>query len=290
MDTKRALRLVREIKDSGCLAIEWTGGGEVTAHKDHERILQSSVDAGLSNALVSNGLKWSDYFIDEILTKFSWVRVSIDAGTAETFSKTRQTPLSSFDKVREHTTKLGSAIRRFNSKCVLGTGYVVTPDNWQELVEGVRISKSTGARYVRLAAMFSNEGVEPYKPIFSDIKKLIGEAQALYEDDSFRVIDLFRERIQDLMDGKPEYSGCPKMWFNTYVADDLWIYKCCVTSFSKWGRLTSIKDQTFSEAWKEAADIMNKHDSRACPPCQFNTGNRAALYMMQSNPVHIEWP
>ena len=290
MDTERALRLVQEVKDAGCLSVEWTGGGEVTAHKDHERILQSSIDAGLLNALVSNGLKWSPNLIKNILPKFDWVRVSIDAGTAETFARTRQTPETSFGRVLLHTTQLATEIAAQDSECVLGTGYVVTPENWQELVEGVRLAKLTGAKYVRLAAMFSNDGTKPYEPIFADIKRLIGEAQEKYECDTFKVVDLFRERIQDLMDGKPEYTGCPKMWFNTYVADDLWIYKCCVTSFSKWGRLTSIKDQTFGEAWKEALPLMQNHDSHGCPPCQFNLGNRAALYMLNAKPPHVEWP
>lgn len=290
METDRAMRLVQEISAAGCLSIEWTGGGEPTAHKDHEAIFQSSVDIGLLNALVSNGLSWSPRLIRDILPKFSWVRVSIDAGTAETFAQTRQTPLTSFGRVIKHTTELGEAIAAQNSQCVLGTGYVVTVDNWKELVDGVRISRETGARYVRLAAMFSNEGTKPYTEIYAAIKDLIGEARQLYECDSFRIIDLFRERIQDLADGTPEYSGCPKMWYNTYVADDLNIYKCCVTSFSKWGIIGSIKDKTFGEAWTEALPIMQKHDSRGCPPCQFNASNRSALYIMQEKPQHIEWP
>jgi hypothetical protein len=218
------------------------------------------------------------------------VRVSIDAGTAETFSEMRQTPLSSFGRVTLHTAQLAGAIARTDSKCVLGTGYVVTVDNWKELLEGVRISKATGARYIRLAAMFSTEGTKPYEPIFRDIKALIEEAKDRYEDATFSVVDLFRERIRDLMDGTPDYSACPKMRYNTYVADDLWIYKCCVTSFSKWGRLTSVANQTFGDAWREAAPLLDGHDSRGCPPCQFNSGNRSALYTLNPNPPHIEWP
>ena len=290
MDTDRALRLVKEVKDAGCLAVEWTGGGEPTAHKAHEQIFEASLDAGLDNALVSNGLSWSPHLIREILPRFSWVRVSIDAGTARTFAETRQTPLSSFGRVVAHTTTLAEVIQASKSGCILGAGYVVTPENWHELTEGIRIAKSTGVRYVRLSAMFSTEGIEPYRDIYDKIKALIVSAQQLYQDDNFKVVDLFRERWQDLMDGTPEYSGCPKMWYNTYVADDLWIYKCCVTAFSKWGRLTSIKDQTFGEAWREAAPMMRGHDSHGCPPCQFNSANRAALYMMDGKPPHIRWP
>lgn len=290
MDTDRALALVQEIKDAGCLAIQWTGGGEISVHPHHEAILQKSVDLGLSNALVSNGLKWSDNLKRNILPKFSWVRVSIDAGTPVTFSKTRQTPIDSFDRVVANTTSLAGWIAAEKSACILGTGYVVTTENWTEITEGIRIAKSTGARYVRVAAAFSNDGVKPYEEIYDKIKASIAEAKARYEDSWFRVVDLFGERIQDLVDGHPEYKSCAKMWYNTYIGDDLRLYKCCVTSFSKWGILGSVADKTFGEAWKEAATDMHAHDSRKCPPCQFNSANRPLDFLMQDDPIHKEWP
>src|SRR3990167_6955639 len=84
--TERAISFMDEFKRAGVLAVQFTGGGEPTVHKDHERIFESALAASLKASLVSNGLRWSDRLRSEILPRFSWVRVFVDAGCPVTYS------------------------------------------------------------------------------------------------------------------------------------------------------------------------------------------------------------
>lgn len=289
--TSRALALLDEFKRAGVQAIQYTGGGEPTVHPEHEKVMQRGLDLGFKQALVSNGLKWSAELKSIILPQFSWVRVSIDAGTATTYSKTRGTPLHAWDKVLENCRSLSGWIKAQRSACTFGVGWVVTTENWREIVEGVQVAKDVGAVNVRLSALFSPDGSKPYVDIYEDIKGLIAEARARYQDDGFLVHDRFGERVQDLVDGNPDYKNCPYMRYTTYVGGDQNNYICCVYSYSKRGKMTSLKDQPFDEWWAsdERKQFMDKFDARGCERCMFNDKNRALNYLLEDDPKHKEF-
>ena len=294
MATDRALRLVDEIARAGCLAIQFTGGGEPTVQKDHETIFQHALDAGLKCSLVSNGVKWSDRLRSEILPLFSWVRMSIDAGTSDTYMKIRRCPPGHWDLVLSNAASLASWIRSTKSSCIFGIGWVVTPGNFTELIEGVRIAKSTGAHNVRLSAMFSTDEDRPFRDIYDGIKADIDEARRRYEGDGFTINDLFGDRIEDLRQGAPDYKTCSYQHYTTYIGGDLKPYRCCVFAYNDRGMIAGgdLTDRAFDEFWAsdERKADFEKFDARGCGHCQFNVKNRQMAYLLSDNPTHKEFP
>lgn len=296
MSTDRALRLVEEIKRAGCSAIQWTGGGEPTVQPDHEEIFRHSIRLGLRNALVSNGLRWSDTLISQVLPCFDWVRVSLDAGTPGTYAKIRNTAPDNFGKVLGNVSRLANAIHSSGSQCVLGIGWVITPDNYHEIVEGIEEAASSGAAYVRLSAMFNPAGAEPYAKIHDEILAAIREATDMYgQEPDFTIHNLYYDRLEDLVDGPPDYRPCAYQHYTAYVGGDLNVYRCCVQSYSKRGMVTatpSIADRPFDEFWADparAADFA-AFDARGCERCQFQTKNRAMAYILEPTVSHEEFP
>lgn len=292
--TDRALALMDELSAAGVQAIQFTGGGEPTVHPEHERIFKHALELGLKCALVSNGLRWPDSLIP-MLTRFAWVRVSVDAGTAGTYADTRETPEGNFKKVWGNVARLAHAIRtpeKARPACLLGIGYVVTPENWHEIGLGVKYAAQSGAAYIRLSAMFSPEGTEPYAGLYVKIKAEIERARLNCETPLFTVHDLFGDRIQDLEEGPPDYDTCYYQRYNTYIGGDLNVYRCCTTSYSKHGLLGSVKDQTYEQflASPETQEKLDNFDARSCNLCQFNLRNRPMNYILSNKPKHIEFP
>ena len=291
MPTSRALSLIDEIKAAGVIGIQFTGGGEVTVHADHEEIFQHALDIGMKCSMVSNGLRWSDSLI-YMLSWFSWVRVSVDAGDAETFSKTRRTPIGSFKKVWGNIARLALEIKQNRaSQCVLGVGYVVTPENYGGILSACRMAKEAGAHNIRMSAMFSNEDERPFVPIYNEIVASIRAAQSELNDDTFTVADNFGSRVEELRHGKPDYDFCSYMWYTSYIGADLNNYVCCVYSYSKRGLMTNLSDRRFDEWWAsdERKDFMNRFKASSCERCQFDMKNRQWLYVAGDNPSHVEW-
>ena len=294
MDTERALALVREIKEAGVLAIQFTGGGEPTVHTQHERIFGTALDEGLACALVSNGVKWSASLRSSVLPKFSWVRVSVDAGTPATYAKIRNCPVDHWDKALANVKGLAGWIQASKSPCLLGIGWVVTPENYREIVEGVQVAHDTGARYVRMSAMFSPEDEKPYAGIYEEVKESIQEAKRRYEGPDFTVHNLFGERVEDLRQGRPDYRTCAYQHYTSYIGADMRPYRCCVLAYNRRGIIGngSLRDMSFGDFWRSSDRVRDfeRFDARGCERCQFNPKNRAMAYILERTVPHEEFP
>jgi MoaA/NifB/PqqE/SkfB family radical SAM enzyme len=234
---------------------------------------------------------WSDELIDT-LRAFSWVRVSLDAGTAETYAKTRQTPPSNFQRVLNNVSELAKRIDR--GECVLGVGYVVTPENWQEIRQATHLIRETGAAYVRLSAMFNPDNALPYQHVYSDILKSVRDVKGDYDSATFTVHELFTDRMGDLFDGAPDYDRCMYQYYTAYVGGDLQAYRCCVLAYNKRGQVAGgdLTTRGFDEFWNsdERRRDYDRFNARGCERCQFNSKNRAANYLLGDKPKHAEFP
>ncbi len=220
--------------------------------------------------------------------------MSVDAGHEETYAKTRNTDPANFQRVLDNTRQLAQAIKREDSTCLLGVGWVVTPDNWEEIELGVNVASATGASYVRLSAMFSPDGAKPYRDIYKQIKDSTERAMYKYQTASFRVHDLFTDRLEDLIEGPPDYKTCSYQYYTTYIGADMSPYRCCVLAYNNRGKVANLdlKTLTFGEVWNSNArkTDMKMFDARGCERCQFNDKNRAMSYLLEKEVIHEEFP
>ena len=293
MPGPRAFALLDECKRLGVAGLQFTGGGEPTVHKQHVEIFRRALDLGFKCSLVSNGLAWHDDLIN-LLPDFSWVRVSLDAGTAETYARTRQTPPGNFDRVLSNVSCLARHIRKREADCMLGVGYVVTPDNWQEVRQAAHLVRQTGAAYIRLSAMFNPDDALPYQDIYQQILKSVRDVKADYDSDGFTVYELFTDRMQDLFDGPPDYDRCAYQYYTAYVGGDMQAYRCCVLAYNRRGLIAGgdLKERAFDEFWRseDRRRDFSGFNARGCERCQFNSKNRAANYVLGAKPRHAEFP
>lgn len=296
MDAERALRLVEEIRAAGCLAIQFTGGGEPTVHPRHEDIFERTLGLGLRASLVSNGFRWRERIFD-LLPRFDWVRVSIDAGTEDTYSAIRHVPIGSLGKVLANVYRLCKGLG--SGPTVVGMGYVVTPENWQEIPAGIALARDTGAHNMRLSAMFSPEDERPFADIHGKIRDLIADARSRYESPTFRVYDNFGSRLDDLVERSPDYPLCGYQYYTTYIGGDMKAYRCCVLSYNRRGLIKGgdLTNRRFDEYWasEDRKKDFGSFDARGCPRCQFNSKNRVISYVVGSTEAdlvarHLEFP
>ena len=294
MPTDRALGLLDEMKAAGVKGLQLTGGGEPLLHPDHKRIMERALELDFKCSLVSNGLALTSE-VKRLLAKFSWVRISIDAGTEETYSKTRTTHPDNYQKVLRNVADISRVIAESGSDCVLGIGFVVMPHNWIEIEQGVLAAKEHGAHNIRLSAMFSPQDEKPYIYIYHAIKDNIAIAKR-HETESFKVYDLFGDRIEDLRLGNPDYPICAKMYYCTYIGADLNTFMCCVYAYSERGKIAgnlgNLKNRRFDEFWasEERKAFMANFDPTKCERCQFNPANRAMNSILGPKPLHGEFP
>jgi MoaA/NifB/PqqE/SkfB family radical SAM enzyme len=273
--TAKAKEILDDCAAIGVKAIEFTGGGEPTVHKDWAEIIAHALSLGLQCALVTNGVRLNAFPMLEALT---WLRVSLDAGTAETYERIRQS--KAWPTVMRNLESVGKL-----RGPLVGVGFVITRENYGELVRACEIAKGYGIPYVRVSAMFSEAGAGYYDGIEGWINAERMAARTL-QDERFRVIDFFDNRVEDLRQAAPDYSFCGYQQFVTYIGGDQKVYTCCTNAYTPHGEIGDLREQRFAEWF--ATTRRRDFNARSCHHCQYHGINRVVNYML-SEPAHVEF-
>jgi MoaA/NifB/PqqE/SkfB family radical SAM enzyme len=278
----KVIEILDDCVELGVKAIQFTGGGEPTVHPRFADILNETHRRGLKFAVVTNGvLPARRPEMLYALAGAEWVRVSLDAGASATYAQLRNVPESHFHDALETIERLAGSVH-------LGVGYVVTPQNWREIVQGAGHAKRCGADNVRISAQFSADGESLFADCYDDAAAEARIAERL-TDERFTVYNRFGEKLDDLRQRSPDYDRCGYQEFTTYVGGDQNVYRCCVLAYNERGLIGSIREQRFRDLWMSAAraDAMRSFDARGCDRCQFNAINRTLDYTLRpAEPMH----
>lgn len=266
--------------------------------RDHEQIFYKALDLGLKCALVTNAVSMKPNLIENILPRFTWVRISVDAGNKESYTKIRSCAPGHWDVVWKNIGALADSIVAHQSQTALGLGFVVTPHSYKEIVQFVKRAKEHNVGNVRLTAMFSPSEEKPFVPIYDEIQSLIQEAKALATK-AFAVYDNFGSRFEDLKQHRPDFPSCPHQYYVGYIGGNLKAFRCCLLAYSQRGEIEGgdLRERKFDEFWasQERKNELAALDPHGCERCQFSGKIKNLLYVMGStysdtSPRHIEFP
>lgn len=276
----KVLEILDDCQALGVEALQFTGGGEPTVHAQWTDAIYEARYRNLKVALVTNGVNVgkSQRGLDAA-RECEWLRVSIDAATAETYASVRNVPPSHFDAAWRTVRALGSTP---GQRPLVGVGFVVTPGNWQEIEAAARMARDAGADNIRIGAQFSSRDAELFAGFHDQAAELAQRAELLTTRD-FQVFNRFGQKMDDLRSKRPDYDVCGYQSFTTYIGADLNVYRCCVTAYNDAGLLGSLESQRFADLWmsQARADDMAAFSAKSCERCQFNTQNRILDYALR---------
>lgn len=268
LETPIVLRTIDELSAGGVKAINWTGGGEPLLHKDFKEIAYRAKFRGIEQGLFTNGALFTDETITAIVDTHTWVRFSIDAGTAKTYAKLRQ--VDDFNKVVEKVRQAVEKKRELSSKCSIGIGFVITPENYKEIPLFNRLILDTGADYGQFKPCIHNYMEEQIEASWwrDKVKPLLEDACS---DNPRAVVNLYKfndisnniGRFYEICYG---HQFCPcigatgDVWLCTHMRD-ISGYSC-----------GNLHDKTFDDIWngkqrKKAVSGINFKN------CQFGCKN-----------------
>ena len=288
----KMLQIMDDAKEMGVKAFEVTGGGEPLLYKHREIMFDKMIEYEFDIALVTNGTALSEALAKQIGEHLTWCRVSIDSGSAETYSLVRDVDKKQFYKalraialLREYCTKEGASV---------GAGFVVNNENYEEIYDAVKLVKEAGAMNIRIASAYTGTGVDFYNEgVIGKASELARLAKEELEEEDFTVYNLFNERIGNLHSLVQDYSFCGTKELLCVIGGDQNVYTCCSLAFNKNGLIGSIKDQSFKELYDSVAKerFYDRHDPRRqCRiPCLYEKRNHFINYALEENPSHINF-
>ena len=156
IDFRKITKWKKKSSLKGLKSIIYVGNGEPLAYKRFPEITKFVYKNKLDQGIFTNGYLMNRYF-DELSEYFTFVRISLDAGSSRIHSKLHAVPESHFPKIIENLKKL---IKKRNNKTpTIGVQFATHQQNIHEIKKSVELVKDIGVDYFSIKPVFDRGSV-----------------------------------------------------------------------------------------------------------------------------------
>jgi len=296
LDTGILKERLSEMGALGLKSVMYAGEGEPFLHKQIEEIISHTKKSGIDVALTTNAVLFKESLAEEVLGNVEWIKVSINAGTSETYAKIHRTKPSDFDTVIANMSRAVKIKRDNGYHCALGMQLLLLPDNMNEAVALATLARNIGMDYlvVKPYSQHLLSKTQIYKDIkYNDCLSLADELKKINTNE-FSVI--FRLRAMTKWDaGTRNYKNCLAQPFWSYLDAGGNVWGCSVYLGDSRFLYGNIYENTFQEIWKgekrrESLRWVDKElDTAQCRVnCRMDEINRY-LWDLKNPPIHVNF-
>lgn len=252
-------KLFDDLAQGGTKGVTLEGGGEPTLYRRFDEVVKYARGKGLALGLITNGTVRLN---EELLKEFEWIRISLDASTAEEYFE-----LKGVDCFERVITNIAHYAKYCNT---VGVGYVVTNQNISEIESLVMRLREIGTSYIQLRPVVDCEELYPRDVDLSFLK--------FYQSHSFGVIvDGMKENAEMGNHGLP----CITNSITSVISGDGSVYLCGRLNIYSWLKpIGNVNRQSFYDIWngKERKKQMEMVKDalfcqQTCPQCRVSKFN-----------------
>ena len=248
LDLETIQQTVDTLREKGLLSIILLGGGEPTLHKDFGEIVRYIKQKGLQLGIVTNGSRlFKVAEIVDLLGNEDWLRISIDAATEETFTRSHRPKIS---LTLKEILKNAQEIKNRNHRITLGYSFLIVWEglvlngqelapNIHEMSEVVRLAGSHSFDYVSFKpciirqqesqkeSLLDRSGQSEEQQIRETIEKNLTMAREAAQNNlkvltSVNLRALLSNQLSEL---KNQPGRCHMQFFNTVISP-LGMFRC----------------------------------------------------------------
>ena len=272
------MNLVKDLSKTKVKSVSWTGGGEPTMNPAlKEAIKYLKENSNIDMGMFSNGSMLTRFDLFEtVVDSLSWIRISMDAGKAKSYDDLRVTNRSnSFKVVLDNIKKLIKIKKERNSKITIGVGFVVTQDNYNEVLDFANLFKDLDVDYcqykpeiIQIERNMASDKKEQIAPEFwaSKVIDLLDQASKIlgkkFQCNSYKVQDLIVDKKKTY--GR-EYKQCIGSQLQPCIGADGEVYVCTNHRGHKERSYGSLYEKSFSEIWGDVSKrgcVMNQIENK----------------------------
>ena len=296
LDTVLLKERLTELGKLGLKSVMYAGEGEPFLHQDMAEIIEHTKRSGIDVGVTSNAVLFDEGIIERTLSQMSWIKVSINGATRETYAKIHQTKPDDFDRVMKNMAFAAATKKKNHYVCTLGMQLVLLPENHQEVKLLAEQAKKIGMDYlvIKPYSQHPSSKTEIYKNIrYSDYEHLEKDLRGL-NDESFNVI--FRIHTMKKWDeAARNYNRCHSLPFWTYIdaGGDVWGCSIYLGNQEFW--YGNIYKNTFQEIWegeprkRSMKMVACELDTKDCRVnCRMDEINRY-LWELKNPPAHVNF-
>jgi MoaA/NifB/PqqE/SkfB family radical SAM enzyme len=289
-------KLMPELGRLGLKSIMHGGEGEPLLHKDFPEIIELTSSSGIDPALTSNGVLLKKDIADVIIRGCKWIKISINAGKADTYAKIHRTKASDFEKVISNMQNAVGVRKRHGYSCTLGMQIILLPENRDEIIELAKTAKDIGLDYlvVKPYSQHTQSNTKIYKDITYKKDLELAESLKKLNGDSFSVI--FRLNTMKKWDESARsYKCCLALPFWSYIDAGGGVWGCSMYLNDERFLYGNVYKNSFKQIWTgrkrmESMKMMkNSFDISSCRiNCRMDEINRY-LWELQNPNEHVNF-
>jgi len=302
IDIDVMIRALEDMGANGVKSIMYAGEGEPLIHKQINEIVAKTKEVGIDIAFTTNAVAMNDRFIEESIQHISWIKVSLNGGSAKSYARIHRTREKDFKTVIQNLTKAVEFKKENSLDCKIGVQSILLPENSHEMIElGKIVRDEIGADYFVIKPFSQEE-----KSINRRYKKLDYHSIALRSSEK----DLHALEREDFMvsyrsetmniyhaDQDMRYTTCYSTpIYMAYLMAEGSVYGCKDHLLNKDFCYGNINEKTFSEIWKGEERkkgieyVLNNLDVSQCRVnCRMDKVNRYLFDLKEGRVNHINF-
>lgn len=231
-----------------------SGGGEPTVNENFEYMISLCKAYNVPVSLNTNGCRL-DKISDETIKYLTYIRVSLDAGTPESYEKLHQPKEGSFNSIIEN-------IERCAKLTKVGVGYLVHPDNYQHIYDFGKKLDNINCKYLQLRPLKNvTLSYDQTAEVYSALSALISYCDMeIYESFS---------KMEDTIAEKITFKKCYMNKLVANIGPDGNVYTCC--ELRGINPIGNVRDMSFNNIWQsdKHKEMVKTLDITKCPPCKY---------------------
>lgn len=256
---EKMLEIISDFGEIGVKAVTFSGGGEPLLYPYIEETMEAILRMGIDLSIITNGTLLTGRKA-ELLSNAKWVRISLESGCAETYSKIRGVNEDSFQILSENIKEFS---KMKNANCELGINFVIGPENYKEVYRSGKLMQKLGADHIKFTALMGNNAEMIHAPfkklVIEQIHRLIDENET-----GFKIINLYESDFESNAIFGRNYDFCGIKDFVTVIAANSKIYFCHDKAYLSQGEVGDISQNSFKKMWfsEETAQKLRRFNPK----------------------------
>lgn len=246
---EQSIKIVDALDLYGCRSVIFSGGGEPLANPDTVDVIEHAARF-MSVGLITNGSLLSEDISRRLVAACKWIRVSLDAGSRETYELTHG--VDSWDT----TIRNLHYIAHLKRDCTIGVSYLTGRTGSGDMESATEYACTCGCDYIQF---------KPYRQGSLDYAPAIAELKCDYEKEGF--IITHQAATYGQMNEPRIYNQCHGQHFVAVVTATGDMYRCCEMQIKSTEKpIGNILNQRIVDIWESAARLERIQQScAACP-------------------------